>query len=75
MSDTAVHLVEKVIPEVPVRQWVCSSPWRLRVLCGYERDLCGAVLEAFVVEFSGAVRRRAKEALGCPRRRGRTQGR
>jgi hypothetical protein len=34
MSDTAVHLAQKVIPEVPVRQWVCSLPWRLRVLLG-----------------------------------------
>ncbi len=26
MADTALHLVNKVIPEVPVRQWVCSLP-------------------------------------------------
>ena len=52
MSDTAVHLVEKVIPEVPVRQWACSLPWRLRVLVGYDRRLCADVLEAFVVELS-----------------------
>jgi hypothetical protein len=25
MSDTAVHLAQKVIPAVPVRQWVCSA--------------------------------------------------
>ena len=24
MSDTALHLVERVFPEVPIRQWVCS---------------------------------------------------
>ena len=39
--------VEKVIPEVPVRQWVCSLPWRLRVLLGCDRRLCADVLEAF----------------------------
>ena len=52
MADTALHLVEKVIPEVPVRQWVCSMPWRLRVLCGYDKRLCADVLEAFAVELS-----------------------
>ena len=68
MSDTAVHLAQKVIPEVPVRQWVCALPWRLRVLLGYDRQLCGDVLEAFVVELSRALRRRAKKALSLPAR-------
>jgi hypothetical protein len=58
-----VHLVEKVIPEVPVRQSVCSLPWRLHVLSGYDRELCADVLEAFVVELCRAQRRRAKTAL------------
>jgi acyl-CoA synthetase (AMP-forming)/AMP-acid ligase II len=39
MADTALHLADKVIPEVPVRQWVCSLPWRLRVLLGYDKRL------------------------------------
>jgi len=52
MADTALHLARKVIPEVPVRQWVCSLPWRLRVLCGYDRRLCAEVLEAFIVELT-----------------------
>ncbi|KIG11948.1 hypothetical protein DB30_02249 [Enhygromyxa salina] len=30
MADVAAHLVDEVFPEVPVRQWVCSLPWRLR---------------------------------------------
>jgi hypothetical protein len=68
MSDTAVHLVEKVIPEVPVRQWVCSLPWRLRVLVGYDRRLCADVLKAFIVELGRALRRRAKKMLGLPAR-------
>ena len=63
MADTAVHLVEKVIPEVPVRQWVCSLPWRLRVLCGYDRSLCTEVLDAFMVELSHSLRHRAKREL------------
>jgi hypothetical protein len=66
---------EKVIPEAPIRQWVCSLPWRLRVLLGYDRELCADVLEAFVVELSppfGAGRRRRS---GCGDGRGRTRAR
>ena len=63
MSDTALLLVEKVIPEVPIRQWVCSLPWRLRVHLGYDRELCREVLEAFVCEVSRSLKRRAKAAL------------
>jgi hypothetical protein len=63
MADTALHLVGQVIPEVPVRQWVCSLPWRLRVLLGYDRRLCADVLEAFVVELSRSYKRRAKASL------------
>jgi len=64
MSDTALSLVEKVFPEVPVRQWVCSLPWRLRVHLGYDRKLCADVLEAFVREVRRSLKRRAKTALG-----------
>ncbi len=47
-----------------MRQWVCSLPWRLRVLCGYDRHLCAEVLEAFVVGRSRSLKRRAKQSLG-----------
>ena len=33
MADTAAWLVDRVIPEVPVRQWVLSLPYRVRHLC------------------------------------------
>jgi hypothetical protein len=64
MTDTAVRLVQHVLPEVRIRQWVCSLPWRLRYLCGYERKLCAAVLGAFVGELSRSLRLRAKHWLG-----------
>jgi hypothetical protein len=35
MSDTAVHLEAEVLPEVPVRHWVCSFPWGVRAVLGY----------------------------------------
>ena len=33
MADTAAHLVEHVLPEVPVRQWVLTLPYPLRYRC------------------------------------------
>jgi hypothetical protein len=30
MADTAAQLVDRVLPEVPVRQWVLSLPFALR---------------------------------------------
>jgi len=50
MNDVALHLTQRVIPEVPVRQWVCSLPWQLRYVLGYDRQLCAAVLGAFVLD-------------------------
>ena len=64
MTDTAVHLEQRVLPEVPLRQWVCSLPWRLRYLCGYDRKLCSEVASAFVGEMFRSLRRRAKRLLG-----------
>ena len=30
MADTAAHLVDRVLPQAPVRQWVLSLPFSLR---------------------------------------------
>jgi len=57
-------MVESVLPEVPLRQWVCSLPWRLRYLCGFDRVLCSEVLNAFVSEVMRALRFAAKRVLG-----------
>ena len=32
MVDTAAHLVDHVLPAIPIRQWVLSFPWPLRML-------------------------------------------
>ncbi len=32
MVETSAHLIDHVIPKVPVRQWVLSFPWPLRLL-------------------------------------------
>src|SRR4029450_7982464 len=35
MADTAAHLVDRVFPQVPVRQWVLSLPFALRYRLWY----------------------------------------
>ena len=32
MIETSAHLIDHVIPRLPVRQWVLSFPWPLRML-------------------------------------------
>ena len=64
MSDIAAHLVDEVLPEVPIRQWVCSLPWPLRYALAFDRALCAEVLDAFLSALTRSLRWRAKRHLG-----------
>jgi hypothetical protein len=44
MNERAAHLVDDVIPFVPVRQWVFMLPYRLRYLVAWDHRLSRAVL-------------------------------
>jgi len=68
MVDTAAWLVDRVIPEVPVRQWVLSLPYRLRVQCAYDPDVCARVRRVLVAAVSRWYERRAR-GRGAPRPR------
>ena len=59
MSDTAAHLVDRVFPEVPVRQWVLSVPFALRYRLAYDSSLVRDVLQIFVRAVFASIRRRA----------------
>jgi hypothetical protein len=48
MADTAAHLVDRVIPEVPVRQWMLSVPYALRYRLAYDTSLVRDVLQILV---------------------------
>lgn len=48
MVETAAHLVDEVIPQVPVRQWVLSFPKRLRYFLARDADLLNRVLQIFL---------------------------
>ena len=68
MADTAAHLVDAVLPRVPVRQWVLSFPHRVRYLLAYDPRLCAAVRRIFVSVVLGWLEARA-ERQGIPRAR------
>jgi hypothetical protein len=70
MADTAAHLVDRVFPEVPVRQWVLSLPHPLRFLLGYDRTLCGEVLGVLMRVVLGWQERRARDLFGVEGARG-----
>ncbi len=44
MADTAAHLVDRVLPRVPVRQWVLSLPFGLRYRLAFDRELTADIL-------------------------------
>ncbi len=65
MANTAAHLVDRVLPAVPVRQWVLSLPFELRALAAFRADVLAALVRIFVEVVSGRYRTQArKQALG-----------
>jgi hypothetical protein len=48
MADTAAWLVDRVLPDVEVRQWVPTFPWSLRFQLAREPSLCRAVRRTFL---------------------------
>jgi hypothetical protein len=59
MADTAAHLVGRVFPEVPIRQWVLSLPFAVRYRLAFDAHLISDVLHIFVQAVFGSLRRRA----------------
>lgn len=44
MADSAAHLVDEVLPEKPIRQWVLSVPFQLRFLFATQPQVMSKVL-------------------------------
>ncbi len=59
MAEASAHLVDHVFPEVPVRQWVLSFPWRLRYLLALDPRLARAVRKVFLRAVFGFYSRKA----------------
>ena len=68
MAETAAHLVDAVLPEVAVRQWVLSFPWSIRWLIARDARLCRRVRKVFLRAVFASYQRRAERegvAAGC----------
>ena len=61
MADTAAHLVDRVFPIVPVRQWVLSFPHDLRYRLAYDAGLVTGVLAIFTKMIFASLVERARE--------------
>jgi hypothetical protein len=48
MANTAAHLVDRVLPDVPVRQYVLSLPFELRLLAAFKAPVLGALSRIFI---------------------------
>jgi hypothetical protein len=63
MNEAAAHLVERVLPPVPVRQWVLSLPWHLRFALAGDPALLRQVARAFLRAVGASYRRRGRSLL------------
>ena len=58
MAEIAAHLTDHVLPDVPVRQWVVTFPWRIRFLLSRDPDLLRAVRSIALRALLTSYRRR-----------------
>jgi hypothetical protein len=61
MAERAAHLVDHVFPDVPVRQWVLSLPYRLRYQLAWDHDVCRAVVGILLRAVGRVLRARARD--------------
>ena len=60
MVDTAARLVDEVLPEVPVRQFVLSLPFEIRYRLAWDGKLICALLAVFLRTVNAWYRRQAR---------------
>ena len=70
MVESAAHLIDNVLPAVPVRQWVLSFPWPLRLLFARRPD----VLSDCIAIINRAIETQLIHRAGLTRTRGARSG-
>jgi hypothetical protein len=60
MNDEAAHLVDQVLPEVVMRQWVLSFPYKLRYQMAHNPKLTNQILSIFIRAISTYQKKKAK---------------
>ena len=68
MNDEAAHLVDHVLPEVSMRQWVMSFPYKLRFQMAHNPKLTNKILSIFIQVIFSYQRKKSKQ-LGVKRAR------
>ena len=58
MADTAVHLVDRVLPREPVRQWVLSFPREVKFHLARDSSLLSGAITIFMGEVFRYLKRR-----------------
>jgi hypothetical protein len=61
MTERAAHLVDEVLPRVPVRQWVLTLPYRLRYRLAWDHGVTRAVLAVYARVLLDFYRRGSRE--------------
>lgn len=62
MAQAGAHLIDRVLPDAPLRQWVLTVPFELRRLLAADSNLLGAVLRIFVRVVDRFYLSRARQA-------------
>ena len=70
MCNSAAHLVDRVLPNVPIRQWVMSLPWELRGLAAAKPEVFGAMDRIFGEEIARMTTKLAGVAASQTSRQG-----
>jgi uncharacterized Zn finger protein (UPF0148 family) len=76
MCNEAARLVDRVLPNAPLRQWVLSLPFELRGLAATKPDVLGAIERIFAEEIERLTKKlagipgAATGSIGCPQRFG-----
>ena len=61
MNEQAAHLVDRVLPHVPYRQWVLTLPGELARVVAFDADLATAVFGVFAEDLARWQRERAND--------------
>ena len=69
MANTAAAIVDRVLPDVPVRQYVLTLPYELRKLAAFKADVLTAIgriaVEAIFASYRARAKRRGIENGQC----------
>jgi hypothetical protein len=60
MNELSTHLMVHVVPDVPLRQFVLTLPFALRILVARDKRLLAAVRTVFLRAVSGFIRKKAR---------------